>query len=457
MSDAGRAGLARRAGRVVLCGLAVAIHAVGLRAQQVDSLPAESRDTLRLSVQQAVDRAVRFNEQVLISQAEKARTAGIVREVRAQSLPDVNATFGYTRNIQRPVLFFNSAQGVQQISIGSPNEYSFGVDVSQPLLDFSLGPARAAAKLSREATTADVERARTTVALQARTNYYDVLLNDQLALVQEKALQQARDRLDQVKQFYQAGTAAEFDLLTAQVEVDNIRPLLIAARNRLALSRNQLKRTLGLPLERHVALTDSFPEPADTIPLHAAIDTAMHKRADLASQELTVDLQQKGLQVEEHGDLPKLTLDASVLRRASSDQFLPGEGDFTQSASAGITMKLPLFDGRARAGRVQQAKATVDREQFRLRALREDARLQVQQATQAVQAALEQIAASRSNVQRAERALQIAQARFRNGLSTQVELNDAELAVTQARTNAAQASYAYAVARAQLMASMGER
>jgi len=84
-------------------------------------------------------------------------------------------------------------------------------------------------------------------------------------------------------------------------------------------------------------------------------------------------------------------------------------------------------------------------------------RLQVQQAYQAQQAALQRIEASQANVHRAEKALEIAETRFKNGLSTQVELNDAELAVTRARTNRAQALHDYGVARANLLAAVGER
>jgi outer membrane protein TolC len=84
-------------------------------------------------------------------------------------------------------------------------------------------------------------------------------------------------------------------------------------------------------------------------------------------------------------------------------------------------------------------------------------RLDVQQSLLALNAAREEISASESNVRRAERALEIAQTRFRNGLSTQVELNDAALAMTEARTNYARALYRYAVAHAQLQAAMGER
>lgn len=415
-------------------------------------------DTVRLGLEEAVRRATETNEQVLVARAEEARAAGIVKEVRADALPTVSANFGYTRNIQTPVIFFNQGGEQQQISIGSDNEYSFGLSVEQTVFDFSLGPARAAARMSADATDAQVEAARTDVALRTRTSYYDVLLAQALVQVQERALAQAERRLAQVEDFYQAGTASEFELLTAQVEVDNVRPDLIEARNRLELDKNRLKRTVGLPLDRELALTDSFPEPS---PAPAGeeelVRRALESRSDLRGQRIRVQLQGENLVAQEREDLPALSLTAGLQRRASSDDFFPPQEDFSQTATAGLAFSVPLFDGRANAGRVQQARAEKRREEFRLSQLREDIRLEVQQASQALNAARERIRASEANVNRAERALQIAQTRFENGLSTQVELNDAELAVTRARSNRARALHAYAVARARLMAATGRR
>jgi outer membrane protein TolC len=170
-----------------------------------------------------------------------------------------------------------------------------------------------------------------------------------------------------------------------------------------------------------------------------------------------IALQSENLAVQKASAYPTLDLIASFSRRGASSTLFPGGKDFAQSASAGLSFSVPVFDGRARSGRVQQARAAVDREKFRLQQLVENARLQVQQAHQALVASREQIEASESNIARAERALEIAQTRFRNGLSTQVELNDAELAVTRARTNFAQALYNHNAARAQLTAAMGDR
>ena len=425
-----------------------------LRAQS----GAASQQIIRLSLAEAVGRAVDLNEDVLIARAEQARTAGLAREVRSASLPEIEANINYNRNIQNAVLFIETGDGnVQPIRLGQDNNYSFSVSLSQPLLDLSLSPARTAAALTNEATEEQVETARVSVALTARLAYYRALLDKELVLVQEKALEQAQARLREVEAFYRVGTASDFDLLTAQVEVENIRPLLIEAHNQLELNSNRLKRTIGLPLDREIELTDRLERPGEIPELEQMVSAALRNRPDIQSQSLVVGLQTQNLRVQKASAYPTLDLVANLTRQGASSTLFPGGQDFAQSASAGLQFSLPIFDGRARSGRIQQAKASIDRETYRLEQLTENARLEVQQSHQALVASREQIEASESNIARAERALEIAQTRFRNGLSTQVELNDAELAVTQARTNFAQALFNYNAARAQLMAATGER
>lgn len=418
---------------------------------------APASDTAALSLEAAVERAVARNETVLEARAEQARAEGQVVEVRARSLPGITLDMGYTRNFQTPVIFFNNDEGTQQVTVGNPNEYVVGLRMEQPILDFSLGPARAAARLARRASAAQVEAARVEVTLQTRMAYYQVLLDRALVRVQEQALAQARDRLAQVEAFREAGTASEFDLLTARVEVDNLRPGLLEARNDLELDRDRLKRTIDLPLETPLQLTDTLADAASPPRLDAVVDEALRSRPELQGQQTRVRLQEENLASEDLSYLPSLNLTAALERRVSSDEFAPPQRDFAQAASAGVSFSLPLFDGRARAGRIQQAEAALRGERIRLRRTREAIRLEVEQAHQTLRTAAERIAASRANVRRAERALEIAQTRFANGLSTQVELNDAELAVTRARSNFVQARYDWNVARARLDAAVGRR
>lgn len=415
---------------------------------------------VRLGLEEAVRRAVTYGEDVLMARAERARIEGQVKEVRARSLPEISAEVGYTRNIQRPVIFFETGEGVEQIAIGNDNDYAFGLSFSQPLLDLSIGPARRAARLSEDATAAQVASARRTTGLQAKLEYFTVLLDERLVEVQEQALAQARARLEELEMRFEAGTASEFDVLTARVEVDNIRPQLLEARNRLELDRLRLRRTVNVPADVPLVLTDSLRPPEAVSPpaeeLSEALARAFEQRSDLRSQATVVELQRANLDARRGEAWPSVDLTASLARQASSADLFPEQRDFSQSATAGLALSLPLFDGRARSGRVQQARAAVEREGYRLEQLREDVGLEVQQALQTLGSARERVEASASNVGRAERALEIAQERFRSGLSTQLELDDAELAVTRARTNHAQALFEYNAAVARLEAAVGE-
>lgn len=443
--------------------------ALGLAALLAPAAPARQAEPaggpLPLSLEGAVARAVERNEDVLIALAEERRTEGLIREVSSSAWPSLTATGTYTRNIERPVFFFNSPEGLQRIEVGSDNEVDLSAHLRQALYDPVLGPAVRAAELAREAAGSGTERVRTLVALEARLSYFDALLARDLVRVREQALGQAEARLDQVRAFHDAGTAAEFDLLTAEVEAANLRPALIEARNRLDLTLNRLKRVVGLPLARQVELTDGFPAPAapgevgeeaELGSLDGAVAAALAGRSDLRTQRLAVALQEEQVAAERRSALPSLDLTADYLRRSSTDDF-PDDDDFVDSLAAGLVFEVDLFDGRERQGRVAQAEAALDRERQRLARLTEGVRLEVEQALLALRAARESVAASRGTVARAERALDIAQLRFQNGLSTQVELDDAELAVTEARTNLARALHAHATARAELRAATGER
>ncbi len=437
--------------------------ACGSLAGQQAAPPAQAATApLRLSLQEAIDRAVESNETVLIAQADQAQAAGFVREKTSGLYPTVSARADYTRNFQRPVFFFNGPGGLQRIEVGSDNEVDLAASLSQNVFDPALSPAVRAARLAREAAAVHVTDARTAVALATRQAYYDALLARDLVAVQQKALEQAQTRLDQVQAFAKAGTASEFDLLTAQVELENLKPPLIEAKNRRDVALNQLERIVGVPIDHPLELTDGFREPAAGEPsreasLEEALAAAQAHRPDLRELALEVELQEQQVVADKREYLPTLGLSALYEKRSSTDVFPPAGSDFANSLSAGLALNLDLFDGGVKGARLAQARAQLDRARYRLAQAQDQARLDVEQVLLGLDAARQRIEASRSTVERAERALSIAQLRFKNGLSTQVELNDAELAVTQARSNHSRALHAYSTAYARYLAAIGER
>ncbi|HMB51747.1 MAG TPA: TolC family protein, partial [Thermoanaerobaculia bacterium] len=421
--------------------------ALGLALLTALAPPATAQEApgrVALGVDEAIARALDSNEDVLLAEADRRLAAGRLAEVESVLRPGVTFDLDYTRNIEQPVFFLQQGGQVQEIQVGSDHEYDLALTLEQPLFDARVFPALRANRLAVDAADAGVADRRIAIALAARLAYYEALLAAEQVEVQRQALAQAEDRLGQVDALFEAGTAAEFDVLTARVEVDNIRPDLIDAENRRRLSAQRLKRVVGLPPATEVELTADFVPLAPPPTLDEAVEEALTARGDLEALRLTAEAQEQRVQRERRSNLPSVRFLAELRRQASSDEALPD--DLVQSSNAQVRVTVPLFQGGARKARVEQERAALDTNRLRLQQRVEDVRLEVQEALLALDGARQAIEASEANVERAGRALEIAGVRFVNGLSTQVELNDAELAVTRARSNFAAARWAYSVA-----------
>ena len=441
--------------------LALALAAPGVaRAQDApgDTLrpTASAGDTLNLTVAEAVQRALVANEEARIARAAVDRTEGQVREAYARVMPTIDGSYRFTRNLQRPVLFFDQDGETQQIQIGNATEHAFDIMLEQPVLDFSLGSALAAAGHGTAASEASYERALTDVALDARQAYYGVLLANADVEVADNALALAGARVRQVQLFFDVGTAAEFDLLTARVALEGARPVHIRAVNAQRLAYNELKRVTGVPFSTGVELADSLAYEPVTIALDAAVATALERRGDLIAQRETVELSQELVDVQRTEAYPSISLFLNLNRRASSEEMWPEDRDFTQSATAALALDIPIFDGRRNQGLTLQARADYVAAVERLHALERDVELQVLDAWQSVQAAAESVTATQATLGLAQRAYEIATVRFRSGLSTQLELDEAEQDLIEAQSNAAEALYSHMLARAVLLHAMGE-
>lgn len=412
---------------------------------------------VRLTVEDAIGQALAENERTRIARAAVDRTRGLVREAFADALPTIDGTYQLAHNLQRPVIFFNQGGETQQISIGEDNEHSFGITVEQTVFDRSLGAAVSAARHGRAASEALYERALTDVALETREDYYAVLLAEASVVVRESAVRLATDRVEQVRLFRDVGTRSDFDVLTAEVDLENLRPGLIRARNEFELAVNGLKRTIGMPLEEEIVLVDTLAFVPVAISLEEAQERGRAGRADLEAQSRTVDLSEELVNLERAEAFPTLELSLDLSRRSSSQDFVPEEREFSQSTTAALFLEIPIFDGRRTEGRALQARANQVESQETYRALERDVRLQVQDAWQTVQATTLEVEATRATGERAERAYEIARVRFREGLSTQLELDEAEQTLTEARLNAALALHDHMVAVARLTHAMGDR
>lgn len=413
-----------------------------------------------LSLEEAVELARAHNDTVLMARADEQRAAGAVREAYAGAMPSLTLQGSYQRNFQLPAFFAPEEFGGGKVEMGSDLELSGALRLDQVLYAFGrVGNAVEYAKTYRRIAGLGVETACGQVTFAAREAYARVLLMEQLARIRGQSLEQARSHLREIEEKFNQGAASRFDLRRAQVEVKNREPELIRAENDLELSRQDLRRILGFDSSEPITLSDSLAYAPAEIELDPAIEEAFRRRPELRMLQARVAGQEKLLAIYRANDLPVLGLYGQVAYQGQGDADHPEDpfksGNRQVSTAVGLGLQLPIFDGFRTRGQVEQARAALRRAELELEQARKGVRLEVTKAVQELQSLRREHTSQLATVALAEETLSIAEARFRNGLSTQLELTDAETALDYARTNFAEMLYRYTVALADLERALG--
>jgi outer membrane protein TolC len=413
-----------------------------------------------MSLEEAVSLAERNNETLLAAVEEERRAGGAVREAWSGALPSLRLEGIYQANFDKPVFFIESDSATTRLEIGGDLEAQGQLRLDQVLYAFGrVGNAVKFAGIYRDIASLGVENARSRVIFATKEAYYRVLLAEAAAAIQRQSLEQARSHLAEVEQKYAQGTAARFDLLRAQVEAKNREPRVIEAENALVLSREDLKRIVGLDGGVEPVLTDSLAYAAVDIGEQEAIDEALARSPDMLSLALNVEGRKRLLAIEKAGMFPVLGLYGQIQLQGQADQddlLGPFEkGNRAISKSAGLVISLPIFDGLKTLGRVRQARATLRQSEYQLQEARKAVRLSVSKAVRDLASLRKEYESQVATVALAEEAYRIAETRFRSGLSTQLELTDAGTALEFARTNFIETLYRHNVAVANLERELG--
>lgn len=442
-------------------------------AAQRASAPAAPGDTVRLSMQDALARALESSDEVRLAAAQVEVADAQLGVARATALPQLRLATTYQHAYENA-----RAQAVGQV-FNQPNTYNANLVLSQSL--FQGGRVVAglrAAGATRQASRLDAQEARASVALGVQRAYLAALLADRVAAIQQGNLDIAQARLAQVEQFFTAGRVARYDVLRARVERANLEPAVIEARGVRELALLELKRLLNLPVESPLALTTTL-DGAAALAAAGTLDslaTAANRPAVRAA-ELELLARREGVRIARADLLPTLSvaftnglqafpppgLGFPSRRGASAAEFCdpPTAGRVCQNGgwfsdrALSLTMSWPLFDGLRAKSAIDLAQAQASLAEAQLRQERERVAVEAAEGRTALASARATFAARRATSEEAQEAFDLATLRFQRGLSTQLEVSDAQLALLTARTGEARATSDLYLAAAGLARALG--
>jgi outer membrane protein len=455
--------------------------AAPVRAQDASATGAPSRDTLRLTVRDAVTRAIRISDEARVAAARVDVADAQVTVARSAALPQLRLNGNYTRTFETA-----RGQAVGQI-FNQPNSYTVNANVTQPVFQGgrAIAGARAAGRL-RGAARFTQRETRDILALDAQRAYLDALLAERLLDIQVTNLALADERLRQTEALERGGRAARYDVLRARVERANLEPLVIQARSDRELARLELVRLLDLPTDRPIVLAERLDATtllamADTMAVDSGVP--VDRRQTVRAAELTAEARRDAVWAARADWLPTVsvffntgfgafpttnrfprgggvttieevpcrfvTVDGSACTAAAQN------GGWFGDRSMGVQVSWPLFDGLRTKGNVDLAQAQAREADAVLSQQRELANVAAASARAELARARATFSASRQTVTEAEEAFQLASLRFSRGLGTRLDVSDAQLALLTARTGEARAANDLYLATAELAHALG--
>lgn len=417
-------------------------------------------DTMRLSLAQAVRLALLHNEDVKIAEETLAKARGRKREAYAGALPSLTGQAGYTRNILRPVIFFpnpDNDEEILKIEIGEKNDLLMSLYFQQPLYAFGrIGGAIKIADYYLKSSEKDLTDARQQTVLAVTEAYYRVLLADEVWHISRQALAQAQRQFDETVVKYRQQVAARFDSIRSAVNVKNAEPAVIEAENARTIAMLDLKRVTGIDHVTPVALTGRLEYADQSYDLTTTVEQALGNRPDVQAMRLRVAMSDKVLQVTKRNNWPFLSMVGTYTWQGQdSDQLWPPREKWAESFGMGVSLSFPIFDGFSTRGKVQQAEADLNIMNYSLQKMEKAVALQVTQLYKELDADRRNLDSQKATVAMAEEAYRLALVRFKNGLSTSLELSDTEFALTSARLNYLQAVYNTIITRERLENAIG--
>lgn len=408
---------------------------------------------MRLTLPQALDLALSENPTVKVAEMEVQRYDYVKRQAWGNLLPQLSVSGNYTRSIVK-----SEMRG--GISFGADNTFAVQGDLSLPLFapsvyrtlkmnDAQMATAVEAARASRIDLTAEVKKA-----------FYNILLAEQSLAVLRESETTVRHTVDDTQVQYNHGLASEYDLLTAQVQLSNLKPTILQTENSIKLAKLMLKMYLSIPEELEIEVVGELDALRDEVLAGTdGLTTDVAENSDLRSLDLQEEVLRRSLKAANAGRLPTLAAFGSVSYTGNDmEPFKFGGAStatddskyfWTHPISVGLQLSVPIFSGLTKMNRSRELKNQIAQLTLQRDYARQQIEVQVRSALNDLLTARETMYTQELTVEQACKAYRISDTRYRAGAGTILELNSAQLAQTQAQLNFSQAIFDYLSAKAE--------
>lgn len=419
---------------------------------------------VKLSLNDALQLAKENNKSLHIQQFEEQNAAERTRESKGALLPSVNAHGSYSYYFDRQVIFLpgtfvgNETEPVLDVAVGGKNAFNVMATLNQPIVSEAARHQIKSSKLNEGLQAQTTKELQAQLVMDVTVQYYTILLIDEHIRLNRQSLERNLRSLQDSRSLFRQGKALKVDTLSNFIAVENIRSNTSYLESQYTVTLLNLKQLIGLPEDESLTLTDSLQHDT-SIRYFSAVDNLyegmIENRPDIQRQKLSVALGKSQLKETQAQRLPVLSFVGAYQFQGQEDNLELGSYNWPRTSFVGLQTTIPIFSGNRINARVRQASVSVKQSETKLLDDTEKAKVEVASIQSRLREALSRLDTQERTVEAAQQNFIITNDRYKNGLSSRLELSDAEIALSQANVNYLRAVYDIKITKLELDKALG--
>ena len=491
---------------VIIAGVVLA--APSAFAQYMTDAPAEVQEAEKpvvLTLEQALEIALSENVSVKVADMEIKRTEYAKKGSYASLFPQIDASGSYQRTIKKQVMYMDfdmsslgglgGGEGTGEIpgegtpgegtpgegteggitipdtgadagasdnggglEVGRWNTWSAGVSASMPLVNAQLWKSLKLSGLDVELAVEKARSSRLDMVTQVKNSYYSILLAKEAFEVYKQVYENAVQNLEDTQMKYNAQKASQVELLSAKTSVANAIPNVYNAESSVILALWQFKAVLGVDLDMNVDVAGSLADYAEHMfyDIHQHDSISLDRNSTMKQLAIQAEMLAETIKLQKYANLPSLAVAFNFSINAMTNDFNFKEYRWTPYSFVGLSLNIPIFAGGQRYNQIRQAKNQYEQVNLQTIDAERQLKIAIRQNLATMETNMKSYYAANEAVATAQKAYDIAQASYQVGRSKLVELNDAQLQLTQSQLAASQAIHSFLTAKTQLEQTLGQ-
>lgn len=433
------------------------IAAAFVLGQTVCAQDAGTDNVLRVSLDDALRIALSDNPTIKIAQQQIEVKKVSNKEAWQALLPtaDFGGTVQYT--LLAPMISLGDF-GKHKMGMDNTSTWSGQFQVSLPLFAPTIYATMNLTKSDLENAMEQSRSSKLDLVNQVTKAYYQVMLAQDGYDALFSSFEQARENFYMVSKLYELGGTSEYDKISAEVQVRSLSPTLIQARNAVAMAKLQLLVLMGVDPETEIEVEGAIKDYEDRIYAEVMeLDSyySLEDNSNMRQLKLNETMLNQTLRIQKMNFLPTLALSGNYsLNSLQNKDWNIGQYEWAKSSSVILSVSIPIFKAgnftklRSTKLQISQLSESIDYTERQLG-------LQVRNYVDNMRASAEQAASNIEAIRQAEKGREIAGKRYETGKGTILELNNSEVALTQAKLTYSQSIYNYLAAKADLDKVLG--